>query len=239
MLLSILLACAPKTPPEPLVEAPLASPEPVIETIEVEDLRTLEARVAAHPEDAEAWLAMAWLHQREGRPELAELCLERAKVLPTAALLNEQGLAELRGGDSVSATRSFQRALEVDPAHRDAGLNLGALALQYGDYGDAQSHFEAVLRAHPEDVDAQRGLQVAQTAQERAKPEAPAGVLGQAGLKRKQAELIRLAEQLEARPECEPMVAAHLREVAERGDLDEVNVTLEPGEQALMSLACP
>ncbi len=249
MVLLFTLACLPKTPPATRVEPVEAPVEVLPRTIEVNDLRLLESRVVADPEDAESWLAMAWLHQREGRSELAALCAARASTLgsESPAWLNERGLGQLRQGDALAATRSFQEALELDPGFRDARLNLGALALQHADFVDARRQFQAVLARHPQDVDAQLGLSMAEaglSAAERGRAEQAAESTRrrEAALRRGVAELDRRAALLEGTEGCEPMVAEHLRAVARRADVDEVRSTLQtlPSEDAeLLGLACP
>ncbi len=246
---TLLIACLPKQPPAAGVEV---SPEPLVEvpvTVEVQDLGQLEARVAEHPGDAQAWLAMAWLHEREGRPELAAICAARGESLgqQSPAWLNERGLGALQRGDAGAAVLSFHEALELDPGFREARMNLGALALQHADFVDARLQFQAVLALHPHDLDAKLGLGMAEAslgAAERGRAEvvAEATRRDQATLRKGVTELQRRAELLQATQGCEPMVAEHLLGVAERQDRDEVRSTLAtlPAEDAeLLSLACP
>ena len=61
----------------------------------------------------------------------------------------------------MAAIAEFQSALEKDPGHIQANLNMGWLALDSGNYGLARQSFEKILEAHPDSFDAQLGLAVA------------------------------------------------------------------------------
>lgn len=51
------------------------------------------------------------------------------------------------------AVTNYRDTLELDPEHRQANLNLGALFLIAGEEAQAESYIRKVLERHPEDVD--------------------------------------------------------------------------------------
>ncbi len=72
------------------------------------------------------------------------------KKVPTAASLeNVLGLVFLRRDDSRSATDHFSKALKLNPANRDARLNLAALELAYGNFESALPRLEQEIEVDP------------------------------------------------------------------------------------------
>ncbi len=68
----------------------------------------------------------------------------------SAALVSLQGLIEIRQ-DTASASRYFQRALELDPSHTTAVLNLSNIALASGDEGRATALLRSFVDDYPRD----------------------------------------------------------------------------------------
>ncbi|MCB1694009.1 MAG: tetratricopeptide repeat protein [Pseudomonadales bacterium] len=50
------------------------------------------------------------------------------------------------------APAAYLRALELDPEHSDAHVNLGRLLQESGDYEQAESHYRSALEAEPDNV---------------------------------------------------------------------------------------
>lgn len=50
------------------------------------------------------------------------------------------------------APAAYQRALELDPDHSDAHVNLGRLLQESGDYVSAETHYRQALAAEPDNV---------------------------------------------------------------------------------------
>ena len=50
------------------------------------------------------------------------------------------------------APAAYRRALELDPNHSDAHVNLGRLLQESGDYAAAESHYQQALVAEPDNV---------------------------------------------------------------------------------------
>lgn len=67
----------------------------------------------------------------------------------------------LEGGDPAAAERAYRQALDADPAHATAALNLSALLCEQGRCDDAVHLLGAVLRHLPDDADLRFNLGIA------------------------------------------------------------------------------
>jgi tetratricopeptide (TPR) repeat protein len=72
----------------------------------------------------------------------------------------EHGI-ELEDTDPAQARRLYERALELDPDHADAHIDLGHLLHEQGDADAAEAHYRAALAARPGDAIASYNLGVA------------------------------------------------------------------------------
>ncbi len=68
---------------------------------------------------------------------------------------------ELEPGSPGEAIAAYRQALELEPAHADAHVNLGRLLHEAGDPAAAEPHYEAALAARPDDGTAAFNLGVA------------------------------------------------------------------------------
>jgi tetratricopeptide (TPR) repeat protein len=114
------------------------------------------------PQNADVYRHLAGVYRALGNEGMARLCAEKALALRAgdAAAWNDVGVA-LLGEDEAEAARKFETALQLDPEHFEANLNLGFLALDSGDFALALACFEKAAAARPSSVDAKLGLAVA------------------------------------------------------------------------------
>ena len=68
---------------------------------------------------------------------------------------------ELEAVSPAEAREAYERALELDPEHPDAHVNLGRLLHEAGNAGYAETHYRKALAARPEDATAAFNLGVA------------------------------------------------------------------------------
>jgi len=99
---------------------------------------------------------------QRGSPTLrAEFGEERAAETELTAEEWFECACELESGSPEEAIAAYRRALELDPAHADAHVNLGRLLHEAGDAASAATHYEAALSSRPEDAVAAFDLGVA------------------------------------------------------------------------------
>ncbi len=77
-----------------------------------------------------------------------------------AGILNNMGVTYLAMEDEPSAIGLFQEALQIDPNHVEANLNLGFIALNSGNYQFALEKFEAALVTNENNISAKLGKAV-------------------------------------------------------------------------------
>lgn len=90
--------------------------------------------------------------------------LRRAGSAGNEALSAEEWYAwgcDLEDGAPEQARETYRRALELDPSHAGARLNLGRLLHEAGDLAGAESHYRAVLAVRGDDAVALFNLGVA------------------------------------------------------------------------------
>ncbi|WP_291425025.1 tetratricopeptide repeat protein [Deinococcus sp.] len=81
---------------------------------------------------------------------LAERLGAAQHALIRAEALNLQGVLEALQGHRQPARDHFERAVEHDPVHYRARMNLGNLALENGDPAQAEAQFREVLKLAPD-----------------------------------------------------------------------------------------
>jgi Flp pilus assembly protein TadD len=67
---------------------------------------------------------------------------------------NDLGASLIRDGDPAQAMRHFERAIELEPLHAEAHINIGLTLEQLGDFENAARHYAAAIRARPDFADA-------------------------------------------------------------------------------------
>lgn len=116
------------------------------------------------PSSAEAFygIGSVYLQQhkikeaRENFEHAIKLHVAYPGTLPNA--WNNLGILSAREGDADSAIVDFQRALEIDPAHSVALLNLGNAYRQKRDWATARSTLERAVALNPDDPEANYAL---------------------------------------------------------------------------------
>lgn len=98
--------------------------------------------------NATAYADLARIYHEMGQLALARQVAENAILLGIneAPLHNRLGLVSLADDDVITAYREFERAVQLDPEHLDAWMNIGAMALSFRDYAAAHHAFEMVLK---------------------------------------------------------------------------------------------
>jgi len=67
---------------------------------------------------------------------------------------NDLGASLIRDGNPGQAMRHFERAIELEPLHAEAHINIGLTLEQLGDFENAARHYAAAIRARPDFADA-------------------------------------------------------------------------------------
>jgi tetratricopeptide (TPR) repeat protein len=114
--------------------------------------QSYRARLAEHPDDADALHLLGMLrYQRGDAIEGARLLARAHELAPDDANI-ELSLASLafRESDHEAAVLGFARALSLDPNLAGAHAGAGQIALLRGDHARAEEHFRIALRAAEE-----------------------------------------------------------------------------------------
>jgi Tfp pilus assembly protein PilF len=131
-----------------------------------EALEDVQNAIAIAPSEASARRTQAQVFFRQGKLELAELVLIRLEdeLWKDAEALNLMALITYRRGEASKALQFFKKALEIQPNHLAARLNLGSLYLTYKQLHPAAVQYERALKIDPKNLDAKLHLAIAQHA---------------------------------------------------------------------------
>jgi Tfp pilus assembly protein PilF len=128
-------------------------------------VRHARMSLAGNASNIEAYANLARIYYRRGNFDVAKLVILNALKMPDGPkdpdLRNILGLVELSRNDVTEGIRQFEKAIELDPDHVPALLNLGAVILNVRDYPRALKLFERVLALKPESITAQISVAVA------------------------------------------------------------------------------
>ncbi|HIQ04231.1 MAG TPA: rhomboid family intramembrane serine protease [Anaerolineae bacterium] len=107
-------------------------------THQIPDLAALERAVREHPNDREAYLALAQAYRAASRWREAAAAYQAALALNPndAEVQNNLGTAYAQLGDLVRAEAAYRAAIAIDPRFATAYYNLGLL---YGKAGESQT----------------------------------------------------------------------------------------------------
>ena len=124
---------------------------------------SFETALAHEPQAVRALCGIGRLLREAGDAAGAVARLrEAAETVAHPDVYFELGLACNRLEDTAEALAAYRRALEIDPTHHGAQVNLGLVYLsQLGEPQRARECFEAAVAAHPASVAAQANLGLA------------------------------------------------------------------------------
>ena len=125
-------------------------------------IAVLEEKVAANPQDAEAWTSLGHAYFDGDDPANAIRAYKKSLGLKpgNADVLTDMGVMYRRSGNPQEAIRCFDKAIEIDPKHRQSRYNKGIVLMH-----DLQNP-EAAIRAWEElvsiypDAKTQEGIPV-------------------------------------------------------------------------------
>ena len=157
LLLTTLLAAADPQAPH----APAAQPEDLAEAGDYKAaLEGFRRRVAASPSDLDARVWIGWLHERMGRPDLAEpvyrsVLLEDPGQVDAAICLAALLTKQRHDGEAV---RVLERAKGSEPRNPDllAALGNAHLRLSNTELGRAYLEMAAAISPTPENANARK-----------------------------------------------------------------------------------
>ncbi|HHY92648.1 MAG TPA: tetratricopeptide repeat protein [Firmicutes bacterium] len=111
--------------------------------------------LAAQPQFAPAWLALAATLEDSGRFDDAVAVYEEARTAigPNIALLNNEGLCLSNLGRDEEAAALYQEALKLRPDDPAIMANLALLLGQQGEFTPALAYYNRALRLRPRDPD--------------------------------------------------------------------------------------
>ena len=115
------------------------------------------------PKDVRAYQLLSRNFHAQKNYKMSLLCAEKANEIADGdpGILNNMGVTYLEMGNEPAAIDSFLSALEKDPSHLEANLNIGFVSLASGNYGLAKEKFETALEKHTDNIELKVGLAVA------------------------------------------------------------------------------
>ena len=116
--------------------------------------------VAIDPKFASGYMALASSYLSAGKNEVAEFIARRGldRGAEDAGLYNVLGLAIERQGRNSEALASYDRGLQLNPAHVPTLINRGAMAIRAGDCKEGQELMIRALSYSPAESNAHVGL---------------------------------------------------------------------------------
>ncbi|MFH1725241.1 MAG: tetratricopeptide repeat protein [Elusimicrobiota bacterium] len=120
-------------------------------------LRDLEAKLVAHPDDADIAENLAYLYaKKKSWPQAISRFEVAARLAPERpGPLNNLGNIHYSLGDREKAIVHWQRSLVIDPGQIDAHLNLGKALYEVGRLKGSAEHIQHVLEREPANEKAQ------------------------------------------------------------------------------------
>jgi Flp pilus assembly protein TadD len=110
--------------------------------------------LVGNPRDLNAYTLLAYAYHKMGEEDMARLVALSAMEISDkfADTYNTLGLIEFADDKMAQAGRQFSKALELDPKHNAARLNLAALSLAVSDHESALSDLDKVKARDPKNI---------------------------------------------------------------------------------------
>lgn len=116
-----------------------------------EALQAFDRALALDPNGARAWTNRGHALRELGRGDEARQCYERAVALSASDPdpLNGLGVLAVVAGDAAAGAALFEQALQREPGHAEARLNLAVACVQLGRLADARGLLDGLVRDAP------------------------------------------------------------------------------------------
>jgi len=110
--------------------------------------------LVGNPRDLNAYTLLSYAYHKLGDEDMARLVALSAMEISDkfADTYNTLGLIDFSADKMAQAGRQFGEALELDPKHTAARLNLAALSLAVSDHESALSHLDDVRSREPKNI---------------------------------------------------------------------------------------
>ena len=121
-----------------------------------------EQAIILKPDFAKAYYnaGSAYFHLK--RLDLAARFLEKAtKYDPRSGYFDQLGVVYLESGDLTSATKAFQKAVQLEPQNSKALYDLGCSNMRQGEFREAVRNLEEAKRFKPDDAEIRFNLAIA------------------------------------------------------------------------------
>lgn len=122
-----------------------------------EELRALHNRMSHDPNDMESLVDLAKAYYNRGDLGQANVIIQGVLVASNAESETKAnaytlaGLTAIASGNDQLAREHFEQAIQEEPAHKAAHINLGSMWKHYGFAGRADEHFAKASTHHPSD----------------------------------------------------------------------------------------
>ena len=128
-----------------------------------EAVRHARRILVADSQNTKAYANLALIYYEMGLKDVSRLVVQNALLITEEDpdLWNTYGLIELADNDVTAAISRFRKALELEPDHVPALMNMGAIVLSVRDYERAISLFEKALEHRPGEIEAKVSIGVA------------------------------------------------------------------------------
>jgi tetratricopeptide (TPR) repeat protein len=135
-----------------IVQAPVEnSQNPIVDLSNINEIKTLEDKVLANPEDSKAQLQLANLKHDSGMFESAIINYKKyLESNPTDANARvDLGVCYFSLKDFNEAIAEMKKAIQYNPKHQLAYINLGIVSMSAGSLDDAKKYWQEAIDLNP------------------------------------------------------------------------------------------